>query len=154
MPTKRKPITCWEFDCAERPYLGGYCQQHHEERERAERLRRDALDALSRATVDETPFTQPEYREEVLRVSKWWDRACSVTRSAGFKDAVLGDEAQYAIGWCIQLAEQLVLAERAARSGSKVNELQLDAVRGWVWERFTHLERGLRSNGTELGVAS
>jgi hypothetical protein len=114
MPSRKKPITCLERDCAERPFLGGYCQKHHEERERVERLRRDAIDALWRATVDGTRFTQPEYLEEVLRASKWWDRASSVMRTPGTRDAVLGDEAEYAMEWCIRLAEQLVLAERSA----------------------------------------
>jgi hypothetical protein len=126
---------------------------HHEERARAERLRRDAIDALSIAAVDGTRFSQPEYLEEVLRASKWWDRACSVMRSPGAKDAVLGDEAEYAMEWCIRLAEQLVLAERAARSTSHLDDFHLNAVRGWVWERFAYLEQGLRSNGTKRSAA-
>lgn len=55
--------------------------------------------------------------------------------------------------WCIRLAEQLVLAERAARDSSHFDVFQLNAARGWVWERFAFLEQGLRSNGTKRSAA-
>ena len=147
MPRLKKNSICRERNCVESPYLGGYCRRHHDDYKFKEELRRAAVDALWQLTVDRTLFTQKEYLEEARRISKWWTQACGAVISPNPEDTVFAGEAEYATEWCIRLAEQLVLAERAARSGTVVDEYQLKAVSGWVWERFTFLERGLSSNG-------
>lgn len=152
MPRPKKNSICREQNCVESPYLGGYCRAHHDDYKYREELRRAAVSALWELTVDHTFFTQKEYREEAYRISKWWAQACAAVISPNPKDTVFAGEAEYATEWCIRLAEQLVLAERAARSGTAVEEYRLKAVSEWVWERFTCLERGLSSNGMPRSV--
>jgi hypothetical protein len=57
------------------------------------------------------------------------------------------DEAEYALEWCIALAQEIVAAEYRLRNGLGISDLRLDFTRRWVWERFSNLEAGLRSNG-------
>jgi hypothetical protein len=154
MASKKRHVTCIEYGCSEPPHLGSRCELHQGQHQQKARLRQDAVDALWRKTVDGV-LVHPPFLEELLRNSEWWDKACASVRAMRTNDSVFGDEAEYAVEWCIALAEQLVLAERATRTGAEVDSDQLDYVRGWVWERFANLDRGLRSNGLpRAGTAS
>lgn len=153
MANRKQHPTCRERNCSERPHLGGYCQRHHNERKLAEELRRAAIETLWRLTVDDKTFTRQDLLDDASRISGWWAQASSAVITQDLAHTVFDDEAEYAAEWCIRLAEQLILAERAARSGAPVEEYQLNAARGWVWERFAYLERGLRSNGTARSKA-
>lgn len=57
------------------------------------------------------------------------------------------DEADAALEWCIALAQEIIDAERAHRTGGRVSD-KLEATRHWVWDRFNNLEAGRHSNGT------
>lgn len=148
MQRKKPSPTCYHRDCDEPPYLGGLCNEHHEEKCAEGELRSAAVDCLHRSTVDETLPTNVVVREELLRIQHWWREVCN-TLNYGGKHPILRDEVEYAKEWCIRLAEQLVLFERAIRGGKALGELpfMLEHTRQWVWERFENLEKGLMSNG-------
>ena len=148
MPRKKPSLTCSHRRCQEPPYLGGLCKKHNEEKRTEEELRSEAVRSLHWSTVDDTLPTNAQVREDLLRIQMWWREVCN-TLNYGGKHPILRDEVEYAKEWCVRLAEQLVLFERAARSGKPVGELQftLEYTRQWVWERFDNLEKGLVSNG-------
>ncbi len=143
----RKKLKCREYKCSTPPYLGGLCKEHHAERTERHRRRDAALTALETVTIEGSLPKNPELRDELLKIRGWWDRACSSVRSKR-KDEVLWDEAEDAIGWCIALAQEIVDAEIAFRTG-KQPSISLEGTRHWVWDRFNNLEAGLRSNGVK-----
>lgn len=148
MPRKKPISTCRHPDCERSPHLGGLCKVHHEEKRSEEELRSEAVRSLHWITVDDALPTNELVREELLRIHKWWREVCD-TLNHGRRHPVLRDEVEYAKDWCIRLAEQLVLFERAVRSGKAPGELPftLEHTRQWVWERFDNLNKGLMSNG-------
>ncbi len=148
MPRKKQSLACSHRRCQEPPYLGGRCKEHHEEKRIEEELRSEAVCSLHWSTVDGTLPTNAQVREEFLRIQRWWREVCG-TLNYGGNHPILRDEVEYAKEWCICLAEQLVLFERAVRSGEPVGDVQftLEHTRQWVWERFDNLEKGLMSNG-------
>jgi hypothetical protein len=62
-------------------------------------------------------------------------------------DDALADEAEFAKDWCIVLAEEIVLSEKAYLNGDNKSRPELQYTRDWVWERFRNLGAGLMSNG-------
>lgn len=128
------------------PYLGGLCKEHHAEDIEKTRRRDDAIRLLHQSTLDDQRVQTPELRDELYRLQKWWDRACSAVNFQR-TDPFLQDEAPYAVEWCISLAQDIAAAERSSRNGGPATTPQLEITRHWVWERFTHLEQGLMSNG-------
>lgn len=86
-----------------------------------------------------------ELRDELLRLITWWHRACNAV-NYGRKDPVLRNEAEYAVEWCIALAQEISDAELAFRNGESPSPA-LAVTRVWVWDRFRNLEEGLVSNG-------
>jgi hypothetical protein len=148
--TRRKLPQCSRFGCYESPYAGNLCKEHYEEDLAKRRLREEALDLLHRFKVDGTALTKPEIREEYSRLERWWDRAC---RAVNFNrvDAVLQDEAEYAVEWCIAIATSLVEEERLFRQGISHDPMQ-KVYRDDVWARFSNLEAGLMSNGVARRV--
>lgn len=144
--SERKPLSCRASGCAEVPFLGGLCRQHYDEADRRAQRRRAAIDALHTAVIDDRLPDDLALREELTRLRKWWDRACSAVQTKRDSALMPADEADYALEWCIALAQEIVDAERAARGGKKAEDT-LACTRHWVWERFGNLEAGLRSNG-------
>lgn len=143
---KPKRRTCRASGCTEDPYLGGLCCRHHDEDERKRRLRQDALDALFHATIDGRLPDDPMLRSELSRLRIWWDRACDSVNYRRETTEMPLEEAQFAVEWCIALAQEIVEAERAIRVGQSPRS-SLHGTRHWVWERLGFLEAGLRSNG-------
>lgn len=143
----REDRKCAKHGCSEPPYLGGLCKEHHDERSQKEHCRDSALNALHRATIDGRLPENTELRDELSRLRIWWDRACSTVNHSK-KDEILADEAQDAVEWCIALAQEIVDAEVAFRSGN-IPSASLSSTRHWVWDRFSNLEKGLMSNGVK-----
>ena len=142
---KRKSV-CRAPRCNKPPYSGGLCQKHSEEETIREERRRVALDALEKGVVGERLPDAPALKEELLRLRVWWFRACDAVNGQRSIGPLPLDEAEHATGWCIALAQEIVDAELALRSGQKPND-RLEYTREWVWDRFKNLEAGLMSNG-------
>lgn len=140
-----KKYECKEHNYSEPPYLGGFCKKHHEEQIFQEDRRKTALRALETGQIEGRLSENRELREELLRLQKWWYRACDAI-NYNKKDVALADEAAYAAEWGIALAQVIVDAELAHRKGESYNH-SWDATRQWVWDRFHNLEAGLMSNG-------
>jgi hypothetical protein len=142
---KRKQ--CAKYRCTEEPCLGGLCKKHYEESIKKEIRRNAALSALHKAEIEGRLPDNPALREELFLIRKWWFRACD-SLNYGRKDEILLDEAEYAIEWCIALAQEIVDAEIASRNKQPIPD-SLEYTKDWVWERFSNLEKGLMSNGIE-----
>lgn len=136
MKVKRK---CSQYKCSEPPFLGGLCEKHSFESTKATQRRNDAINALHHTKVDGKLFSNTELRDELNKLQKWWYRACDSVNYSRI-DAILKDEAESALDWCIALTQELIDAERACRLNISANELNLDATRQWVWGRFNNLE--------------
>lgn len=80
-----------------------------------------------------------------MAIRKWWFKACDAI-NYGRSDPILRDEAEYAAQWCISLAREIVIAERAYKAGEAPSHM-LEHTLEWVGERFGNLEKGLMSNG-------
>lgn len=143
----RPPLSCSKKGCSKPLYLGGLCKCHYDEGARREQRRDAAVRTLHSGTVDGRVLNNEELRAELLRLLTWWHRACDAV-NYGRKDPVLRDEAEYAVEWCIALAQEISDAELAFRNGENPTPA-LAATRVWVWDRFRNLEAGLMSNGIE-----
>lgn len=141
----RKEKRCGRYGCPSNPHLAGLCKEHYDEQVEKERRREGALTALHRGLIAERLPENPNLREELFRLRDWWFRICHAV-NYDRKDTLLGDEAQYAVEWCISLAQEIVDAEIAFRAGSMPSP-SIQGTREWVWDRFRNLEAGLRSNG-------
>ncbi len=144
---KRKKY-CRQYGCSESPFSGGLCEQHNAESLKIKQRNDDAVYALHHSKVDGTSFVNTELRDEFYKLQEWWRRACNSVNYSRI-DATLKDEANYAVDWCIALTKELIDAERASRLNISFDELNLNATRQWVWERFNNLEKGLISNGVK-----
>lgn len=137
---------CTKLYCREMPFLGGLCKEHHEEAEAKRRRYNDALAALNSGRIDnELPPAGP-LRDEFWRLRDWWFDVCAAVNS-GREHSVLRDEAEYAVSWCIGLAEYIVDEARDVRAGRQNSAEAQQYLRRHLWERFENLSRGLRSNG-------
>ena len=136
---------CRVADCGNLATLAGLCDLHASE-DRTSRENRDmALRLLHFGQVEGRCPADKKLRSELDDLREWWFRACNSVNT-GSQDEVLLDEAEYALEWCIRLAEQIGLAELSLRAGDSV-PVSLQSTSRWVWERFTNLEAGLASNG-------
>ena len=141
----KKKRECREYRCTEPPYREGLCEEHYEEN-KSKQLRRDtAVNTLRLGVIDGRLPDNQELSEELLRIRKWWDRACRSV-NYNFEDDVLLDEAHSALGWCIAIAQEIIDEELAYRQGNPKKYLS-NEIRKIEWERFKNLEAGLRSNG-------
>jgi hypothetical protein len=144
----KKIRECREYRCTEPPYRDGLCEEHYEEN-KSKQLRHDAaVNALHMGIIDGRVLDNQELRGELLKVRKWWDRAC---RSVNYnvEDEILRDEAQSALEWCIAIAQEIIdeeLAYRSDNSKSFSKEISKE-IKRIAWERFENLEAGLMSNG-------
>lgn len=142
---RKRKFCCSQSDCDEPLQFAGLCSEHYAEQQEKRQQRDAAVRALHRGDVEGGLPHDPELREELQRLRQWWDKACfSVNHQ--IQDKVLLDEAEYAIEWCISLAQEIVLAEKASRAGEP-RPYTFAATREWVWRRFSNLEAGLMSNG-------
>jgi hypothetical protein len=146
MPRRKPPRTCIVDNCPEEPYRRGRCKSHHDESEREMARRNVAIDALNKSTVDDRLLDDLALREELYRLQKRWRDAQRVLESRRGTAAMPLDEAQYAVDWCITLAQEIVDADAALRSGQEVSYL-FTHWRKEVWEQLDNLEAGLMSNG-------
>jgi hypothetical protein len=144
MAKRRKD--CARLHCYERPFLGGLCERHHDEAER-KRLRYDtALVALNTGRIDDEPVGEGALRDEFWRLRDWWSAVCN-SMTSNREHPVLRNETEYAVSWCISLAEYIVDEERDRRAGKEDAARAHQYLRRDLWERFENLERGLMSNG-------
>lgn len=127
--------------------MGGYCVEHHEERETARVNREDALRLLHRGVIDDGRPELPEHADELKRLWHAWSETCSVTNHQFRSKLVPAEEAEYAVEWCIIIAIAILDAERAAKAGRKPDYM-VQENKKHAWRRFDFLEQGLRSNGT------
>lgn len=146
MVRKRKQFECRKDGCFEPPYLGGLCKDHHEEHDIQENRRQTAIEALHHGKINDI-YLGEELRNELDKVRKWWRRACDAVNYRR-EDEILRDEAEFALEWCIALAQEVVDAEVLHRDG-KLFPQSFSFQQTWVWERFENLEKGLGSNGVE-----
>lgn len=147
MTRKRKQLKCRKDDCFEPPYLGGLCKDHHKQRTIQEARRQAAIEALHQGRINGVYLISPDLRNELGKVRKWWHRACDAVNYRR-EDVILRNEAEFALEWCIALAQEVVDAEVSRRDG-KENPQSFSFQQTWVWERFENLEKGLMSNGVE-----
>jgi len=144
---KQKKYTCKKDGCTQAPYLGGLCRDHHKENEVRRRLHDDALAALHAGIVDGELPSDQRLREELDRLRDCWSGICTVVQKQRNTPTMPLDEADYAIDWCISLAQEIVKAQREILAGKDV-AASLGFTQQWVWQRLQNLNAGLRSNGT------
>ncbi len=138
---------CRKLRCYETAYLWGLCKEHYKEEEENERRRNDALETLRHATIEGRLPDHPELRDELLRLRKWWFRACDALNYQRTDD-LLFEEAEYAMEWCINLTKEIITAELAFRKNQPM-PFSLNIAREEVWSRFSNIEKGLMSNGVK-----
>jgi hypothetical protein len=143
---RRRQLTCAKSSCSEPPYSGGLCKRHHEEDAHRRERRRVAIETLHTTTVVERLPDDLALREELLQLCERWHSICSTIITQQGTKTLPVDEAEYASEWCIALAQEIVDAEFAHRSGGAIKP-SLAATREWVSERFANLDAGLMSNG-------
>lgn len=147
MARKRKQFECRKDGCVEPPHLGGLCKEHHEKYAAQENRKQAAIEALHHGKINGIYLKSQELHKELEKVRKWWHRACDAVNYRR-EDEILRDEAEYALEWCIALAQEVVDAEVSLRGGKETAE-PFSFKQTWVWERFENLEKGLMSNGIE-----
>jgi len=146
----KRPIVCSHAHCEEPLKFSGLCSEHFEEQQEKRRRRDAALQALHYGEIDGRLPDDLKLRDELQQLRSWWDRACfSVNQQ--IQDSILQDEAQYAVEWCISLAQEIVVAELASRSGQP-DPSAFISTRDWVWKRFSNLQAGYMSNGVKRPV--
>ena len=106
-----------------------------------------AVGALNTGAIGGRLPENPLLREELETLRTWWDRACWAI-DADMDSATLPlSEADDVACWCVTLAQEIVNAELAYRSG-KQSLLSLSEVQRLIWNRFKNLEMGLHSDGS------
>jgi hypothetical protein len=149
MAKRRKD--CAKLHCTEPPFMGGLCKRHHEEAEAKRRRYDAALAALNSGLIDNEALQPGPLRDEFWRVRDWWFDVCSYVNSER-EHPVLRDETEYAVSWCIGLAEYIIDEERDVRAGKQAAVDSHQYLRRHLWERFENLSRGLMSNGVARPV--
>jgi hypothetical protein len=150
MAKRRK--NCTKLHCTAPPFLGGLCERHHEEAEQ-QRLRHDtALAVLNTGQIDNESVAAGPLRDEFWRLRDWWFAVCNAV-NAEREHPVLRNETQYAVSWCVGLAESIVDEEREHRAGKEAGVRAHECLRRPLWERFENLQRGLMSNGVARPAA-
>ena len=142
----KRPNECVKPHCTAPLFLGGLCKEHHKE-DAAKQFRRDtALRLLDSGRIDNEVVRPGPLREEFYRLQDWWRQVCDHVNSQR-EHPILRDETEYAVQWCIGLAEMIIDEERERRAGQEVDSGSYQYLRKDLWERFEYLEQGLRSNG-------
>lgn len=143
---RKKRRTCIARGCEEEAAIGGYCEEHYQDHTREEARRNAAVSALHTGLVAGQLLENQPLREEFFKLQDWWHDACRSVQTKRDVRNVPYDEAEYALEWCIRLAQEIIDADAVIKAG-KTTDYQLDHTRQWVWDRFRNLEAGLRSNG-------
>ena len=120
---------------------------HHEEARAKEADEQAAIEALKTWRVEGCSPEKPGLKDELMRASRWWDKAC-LALQANKKDEVLLDETESALSWCISIAKAIIQDEVAHRHG-RAEDPTVVYLKSLAWERFENLEAGLMSNGVE-----
>jgi len=144
---REKTLTCGHWVSEEEPCLGGLGEAQHEEDRLKQLARRAAIDALSTSCIAGKLPEKPGLKDELLRVIRWWDKACLAV-NAGRQDNVLLDETQYAPEWCIAIADAIIQEEMNFRQGLD-DDATVAFLKKDTWTRFEHLEAGFMSNGVK-----
>lgn len=143
MAKRRKE--CAKYRCRETAVIGGLCQEHFDEHEKRRVRDETARQALNTGCIDGQYLPEGDLRAEFWRVRDWWHQVCSAMM-VNREHAVLRDETEYAMYWCIELAALIIEEQRCV--GGEANVRTLQYLRGELWQRFANLvERGLMSNG-------
>ena len=152
---KRKKYRCRKSGCLSEPYLGGLCRNHHDEDEALRQLRADALTALHSSLIDGELPRHQHLRDELNRLQEYWSRVCSVVQTQRGTPVMPLDEAEYAIEWCISLAQEIVTAQRQVAEGRAIST-SLEFTQLWVWERLQNLMPGFAAvvHGANKGYPS
>ena len=74
---KRMKMTCRVTGCFEQMFLGGLCEEHHQEYARKTKSDEAARDALFTLAVEGHIPDDPTLRDELKKLRKWGDKACS-----------------------------------------------------------------------------
>lgn len=142
-----KTKVCQKRNCREPAEVMGYCREHYQEYLNETRERDAAVDTLHANSHRSYTFADPGLDKEMQALRARWRVVCDALNYRR-KDTVLKDEADAAKEWCIQLAKELVSADRLVREGGRPG-YSLDYTRTWVNERFASLDAGLMSNGVK-----
>ena len=84
----------------------------------------------------------PTLRDELKKLRKWGDKACSAMQSGHDIDGMPFAYAEAVYDWCIALAREIVAAEIALRNNQPASN-SLTLTRIWIWETFQNLENEL-----------
>lgn len=146
----RRRKRCRRANCEQEAASDGLCTAHAEEEHR-ESVRHDqAVAILHGSPTYAGPSLRGEFDAELRQLRRWWWRSCDAVNLGRAQPSIPLDEAEYAVAWCIKLAEALLIANEQALVGQDRHP-ELENARRAVWERFENLERGLRSNGLPRG---
>ncbi len=105
---KKKKKICSVSGCIDAPYLAGLCEKHYKEHSQRTHHRDVAIQTLHTGTVEGRLPDEPSLREELSKLREWWDRACRVVQSQRDAEFMPLDEAEYALEWCISLAQEII----------------------------------------------
>ncbi len=143
----RKSKNCRKLHCY-RPSAspGGLCQQHIDEETIRHQRREVAISVLHTGSYNEQYMIEEPFIEEWKRVRRWWHQACDAYNNQR-THPVLHDETEYALDWCVGIAQELIDAQRDVRAGKQGDTPTRQYVREQFWERFENMEKGLMSNG-------
>lgn len=149
---KGRSRCCSRSGCDE-PVSGvGLCAAHYSEHLERIQRRDQALDVLHGRIADTDARNNGALKKEWESLRLRWVAACRAINTGHGTGVMPTDEAEYAVEWCIRLAEELLIAEPTlAANGSPPGSLT--STRQWVGERFANLDKGLMSNGLPRGTA-
>ena len=133
--------TCKSNRCNKPIYRVGLCDKHYEEQELKQKRKDDAVNVLHHSTIDGSFFTCEAIRNDFIRLQKLWFRVCDIVNDWTKSDTELNKEADFAVSWCVKLAQELVDAERAFRSNTQYDMTLLRHTQKELWDRYSHLEK-------------
>jgi len=142
---------CRAAGCTAPLHLAELCATHYNEHEERARLRDTAVSTLHSGLIDGDMVGDESLRHGLDALCRKWQTACFVVQMEQGTAPMPLDEADFAVEWCITLAEDIVKAQRQLSNGMPAAQLHLPN-HDWVWERFRNLEAGLRSNGTPRSI--
>jgi hypothetical protein len=140
MKMRKTKILCKHKACGLPVEMAGFCVAHYQEDLENRRQETVAINTLHSQSGAIT-IKNRELSEELSRLKGLWDIACHAANS-NIKNTVLKDQAPYAVEWCISLAKELILADRALIEGRAVSG-SLEYTRNSVWSRFAEIDSQL-----------
>jgi hypothetical protein len=140
-----KQTFCKQSHCHEPADNTGFCKRHFDEDNLNSKRRTEAIEVLHFGKINGHKIQSPELLSEYSQIERWWSRAC-IANNFGTTDSILKDEVEYALEWCISLAQIIVQEELEFRISGKYMNTN-NYIRSEVWSRFKNLQAGLMSNG-------